>query len=581
MNILDSNPMSDEAIFASLAIISKSSRNEEFLQNRPAFFFKINGTEFVNRLLEEDEHRLLGMNFLTVFCDDVKCKEELMKNSSNSILNAMEKISVTSCNDQKAVLDLINCSVGLQNLTGTIRILLRLLEKCQSDELKTEVAKAIGSTTDKFFANSEEQALINSIKQIPPVPYIRYLIVGLNNRWRLLLNDDSLEQFKSNSGFLKEVFQIMVTLLKSKDIEPTLRRGCISLCTTCLELNAELCLANNVKDGLLTLSAVCCIEMRVGLARLSSALDPHSSDKQWNHDEYETLCNVAKCLDRIASWMCFLSIRDDFILDEKTLQNVIVSLTSSTQTMNSFFLDTAVIANSEKVKPLTTLLVVAVCSCLQLFWMDDPIVGRGLQEIAERSSFTKACGTMLCECDPSVLNVICPVLAHLPVEMFESSVRTKHCMPIRRLIDCEWKPSLDHTPMSPSRVFFSAMVIIAVLRELNHPEALDTMRTSLQQGLRKFSTLSSTNTKIQGMDDLSFKCILGTMLVLDEFIAPETKATRVQAAKKFLSDSDEYLKHHAQTEGEDYGAVDYVELGSKLNWKELRTICEIVRLECL
>ena len=301
-------------------------------------------------------------------------------------------------------------------------------------------------------------------------------------------------------------------------------------------------------------------------------MNKREDDLKWKEQELELLCSSARVLDRIGSWMCIHG--DD--LDENTCDRLLLALTSATQTSCQFFLNTPPRQLDQDIVDLKTLLICAISSCLTMFWMDDPITGRGLNEVATRSGFTRACGRLIQDCPSSnVLYLICPLLVQLPSESWVPALLSlNECSPIAILCEKEWNIAIENR--MAARSYFAGMTIIQILIEQNNNlDKLERYLTieMIDLGMSHFSS----------KDDLESKCVVGTLHILRTFVVvSEKSSTTREIIGNYLKSTDEMIKNHVKYDGnDDYGESDYAELGIKLSWKELRRVCELVRLECL
>jgi len=579
----------DEAVFAALAIVAKNADVSEFRERSFDFFNAIGGVNFFKRILTTEDMQGLGLNFLTLFAGDARCAGEIIVHCSEEILRACQTALISK--NENAIKDGIRVLAALQKLTGTAKFLLQVLgTKFELEEqdkvLKESAAGAFAFTRDPFFSSSKDE--VEALKMLKVLPaFFPDIASGLATRWQ---EDPPLVGGGASANFPRmqyatEAGFVVRDVLVGKNLTSQQRRAAIRLGALCVDRFPEI--LKSIPTLLPALSSVAAIELRVGLARVSSALThPNAGDtsgdkidQTWKNDELDTLMSAAQVLDRIAAWISVAG--DGEVQDEKVLMACLNSLTQTTNTICQFFKETEfgrqtiVEQDVDDAKRLKTLLLCAVTSVLMLMWMDDPVAGRGLLELAERSGFTRVCGIMIRDVDPSAVRFVCPFLVQISADSWIRAICLGNSTTIELLVQ-EFNQAVELR--SIPRIYYSGMVLVHIMME--HADSIDLIRrlAGLSSLLSYLSTISPT----EGREVIERYCAEGVALAMDAFVCQITnRSIAKDRAKLFLEASDKLLKNHFVLDGcNDVGGTDYAELGSRLAWHDLRKVCEVVRLEC-
>ncbi|KAH9260318.1 hypothetical protein BASA81_001488 [Batrachochytrium salamandrivorans] len=143
--VLADNPGSDEAVFAALALVSRTA---DFAQVKPRlyeFWKALDGKVFFKRLFMDKG--VLGLNFLALFCFDGQCLLEISQQLGEEVIQTCMTLDGK---DDKAIRDGIQCVAGLGSLSGTSMFLLQVLGDGNRVETRELALDAFERTTDPF-----------------------------------------------------------------------------------------------------------------------------------------------------------------------------------------------------------------------------------------------------------------------------------------------------------------------------------------------------------------------------------------------------------------------------------------------
>lgn len=529
--VIRENPLSDEAVFAALALVAKKASLDEFAAKKHELWSAIGGANLFKRLFKEEGNEDLAFNILTSFCDDQMCGNDLRLQASAELLQALERVASASF-PAKLVEDVLACLVQLRDFTGTAGTLLCLMNKDAGDPaLAAKVAECFAVTQDCFFLPQEEQAALALLERNPNFDKIAF---GIAQRWNKSggSNLDRL-QLKSLSTFIS-------SMLQQQSLLPAQRRALIDLAHALLMVCAETFFSN--QDFVLLICVSCFVQVKVGIEMV---LDKARS----NVEEITTMEHSARILDHCAIWL-----QSGDMLDEGVLVKLLGCLGDSLQVACELF----TLANGRDtphIQALKFFLFSMSSSILHLFWADDPISKQGLVEISRNSGFNKACGSMLVGVPKDSTHMMLPVLSELASDLIIPSLCQNNFQGLKQIRDVFCS---DMARSKRTVLFFSGLLLCQVLSSCEDGiQVVDLNQTMLR----------SHESLFERGDDEVHKCCLECI-----WVALSTFYTRIkkQEIGAVTSKARSLLNYRSFDNVNDIGVHDFDGFGETLSFRDLQ-----------
>lgn len=387
--VLADNPGSDEAVFAALALVSRSTDFEQVRPRLYEFWKAMDGKVFFKRLFMDKG--ALGLNFLVLFCFDDRCLLEISQQCGEEVIQTCMTLDG---NDHQAIRDGIRCVAGLGSLSGTSMFLLQVLTTTTTDDGTRELAlDAFARTTDPFLFEEDGQRAVELLS----TEGFASVAMGIANR---------LEASVLSKPAQTLLFGLLHAKLRTKGNSAKDRRSLLVVCSAALLFLAPDRQALLPSKFLVGLAALSLVEIRVGLERIASGVvDEQADDGRWREQELPAVLASLEILDRVRCWL---------LLGEGAEDEDALLLRSLVSGMDSACLFLGQTRGSPVPEPLVVALRELVCGVLHLFWSDDP--GSGVSSTLGGGNLPQAL-LVLCE---RGLREMLPVLARLDGDLVDS-----------------------------------------------------------------------------------------------------------------------------------------------------------------
>ncbi|KAH9262814.1 hypothetical protein BASA82_000165 [Batrachochytrium salamandrivorans] len=385
--VLADNPGSDEAVFAALALVSRTA---DFAQVKPRlyeFWKALDGKVFFKRLFMDKG--VLGLNFLALFCFDGQCLLEISQQLGEEVIQTCMTLDGK---DDKAIRDGIQCVAGLGSLSGTSMFLLQVLGDGNRVETRELALDAFERTTDPFLFEEDCKRAVGLLS----TSGFSSVAIGIANR---------LEASALSKPTQTSLFALLHAKLCTKGNSAKDRRSLLIVSSAALLFlapNRQTLLPSKFLVGLAALAS---IEIRVGLERIASGME-QTDDGQWRVQELPAVLASLEILDRVRCW---LLLGEDGEAAEEEDSLLLRSLVSGLDSACLFLRQT-----SQSPEPLAAALRDLVCGVLYLFWSDDP--GSGISNTLGGGNLPPA---LLVLCQRNLREML-PVLARLDGGLVDS-----------------------------------------------------------------------------------------------------------------------------------------------------------------